>query len=391
MEEPSIKSRVWGGSLLVAGSCIGAAMLGLPALTARSGFLPSECMFFIAWAFMLATGLLLLEVNLWFEGDVSIITMVEKTLGSWAKGIAWITYLFLFYTLMVALISGSGEVLSVVTANRVAPEIFEVALAVCFGCLVWRGRVEVDYLNRVMMLGLILCYASLLFFGSRHVDGDLLGHTEWSTAWMALPVMIISFGFHNLVPSLVIYMERRWRPLVWSLFWGSAGAFLVYLLWQWLVLGIVSVEEMTSGRGDVATTALRQVAGTVWVAYCAEAFGFLAMTTTFLGVALGVVDFLADGLRVESRGWKKAALCLVAVLPPLLLSSTYPQLFLTALRYAGSFGAVILFGILPPWMVWRGRYHLGMKGRRLLPGGRPVLLLLLIFSLLIVALEVFVV
>ena len=37
---------VLGGMLLIAGSCIGAGMLGLPILTGLSGLMPSLFMFF---------------------------------------------------------------------------------------------------------------------------------------------------------------------------------------------------------------------------------------------------------------------------------------------------------------------------------------------------------
>lgn len=397
--DPNIRSKTLGGSLLVAGSCIGAAMLGLPVLTAPSGFLPSELVFFVAWMFMLSTGLLLLEVNLWFDEEVSLITMVEKTLGPFAKALAWITYLFLFYTLMVALVSGSGEVIGALisgaTGLSLPRQVFEVILCLSFGLLIWKGRKEVDYLNRAMIGGLGLFYLLLLIFGSPHVDSELLSRQDWSTAWVALPVMILSFGFHNLVPSLTSYMKHQAKPLVLSLVWGSAGAFFVYLLWQWLILGIVPIEGefgflQAANHGDIATTALRNATGTSLVIHCAEIFGLLAMTTTFLGIALSVVDFLADGLGIRNEGLSKAGLCCLALLPPLVLSSINPKLFLIALRYAGSFGAMILFGLLPPLMVWNGRYRMGIQGKQLLPGGRPLLLLLIVSSLIVVGLELFI-
>jgi tyrosine-specific transport protein len=37
---------IFGGVLLIAGSCIGAGMLGLPIITGIAGFFPSLLMFF---------------------------------------------------------------------------------------------------------------------------------------------------------------------------------------------------------------------------------------------------------------------------------------------------------------------------------------------------------
>ena len=66
------KGSVLGGMLLIAGSCIGAGMLGLPIVTGISGFLPSLALFFCGWLFMTATALLLVEVNGWFSRQVNL-------------------------------------------------------------------------------------------------------------------------------------------------------------------------------------------------------------------------------------------------------------------------------------------------------------------------------
>ena len=103
------KAASIGGMLLIAGSCIGAGMLALPIVTGLSGFFPSIAMFFCAWLFMTATALLLVEANGWFSRQVNLFTMTNHALGKWGKGICWMTYLFLFYALLVAYISGIGS------------------------------------------------------------------------------------------------------------------------------------------------------------------------------------------------------------------------------------------------------------------------------------------
>ena len=106
------KSHIFGAILLVAGCCIGAGMLGLPVLTSVAGFKPSLLMFFLSWLFMFCTGLLLLEANLFFKDEVNIVSMAERTLGTFGKISAWLIFGFLFYCLLVAYISGSGSLVS---------------------------------------------------------------------------------------------------------------------------------------------------------------------------------------------------------------------------------------------------------------------------------------
>ena len=47
---------------------------------------------------------------------------------------------------------------------------------------------------------------------------------------------------------------------------------------------------------------------------------------------------------------------------------------------------MVLYGILPVWMVWKGRYRMGLKGKELLPVGKWGLSLILFVSLAIMIL-----
>ena len=386
-------NREIGAILLVAGCCIGAGMLGLPVLSGMAGFIPSFFLFLLSWLFMYCTGLLFLEVNLWFKEDVSIITMAGKTLGFWGKLIGWAGFLFLFYALMVAYIEGTGELISDLTKElsgiHLAPWIGSVAVSLIFGAMVLLGTWAVDWFNRIFMLGLIVSYALLVSTGFKHVDTSLLKHSDWSLAYLVIPAMIISFGYHNLIPTLKTYLEGDVGRLKKVIFWGSAIPLVIYVLWEALILGLVPEETFRHAlyQGDMATRALTDAIGQGWVAQTAQSFAFFAIITSFLGVALSFVDFLADGFGIKKDLKGKLFLCALVVAIPLLFALIYPKLFLLALSYAGSFGAVSLFGILPAAMVWAGRYRQKMVGEQIVPGGKPVLIAVIAISLLIMALQ----
>ena len=103
---------VFGGILLLVGSCVGVGMLGLPIVTGLSGFFPSLSVCVLVWLLMTASALLLVEVNGWFSNQVNFLTMAKHTLGNSGKMVCWVTYLFLFYAVLVAYISGIGGLTS---------------------------------------------------------------------------------------------------------------------------------------------------------------------------------------------------------------------------------------------------------------------------------------
>ncbi|MBA3958317.1 MAG: tyrosine transporter [Parachlamydiaceae bacterium] len=389
-------SSLIGGILLVAGCCIGAGMLGLPVLSAMAGFQPSLVMFVLSWAYMACTGLLLLEVTLWFQDDVNIVSMAGRCFGLFGKAVAWVMFLFLFYCLMVAYIAGSGELfvdfISAMTGATLPAWIGSVLFVLGLGALLYMGTHAIDHCNRILMVGLIVSYFVLIGLGSLYVNPSLLSYQNWSLAPLALPAMIVSFGFHNLVPSLTTYFRRDVARLRAAILIGSALPLCIYLVWEWLILGLVPVEgqggfQEALQRGQLATHVLRSVSGNPWVFDMAQVFAFFAIVTSFVAVALSFLDFLADGLQVKKVGMRKIGLCCLVLLPPLLFSLAYPQVFLMALNYAGGIGAVILFGILPAAMVWRVRYYNHSKVAPLVPGGKVTLAIIITISVAIVILQ----
>ena len=253
------------------------------------------------------------------------------------------------------------------------------------GIVILPGTGVVDGVNRVFMVGLIAAYVFLLAIGLPHIDTGLLMNSNWGAVFVAVPVMIISFGFHNLVPSLTEYLEHNRREVVKSIAIGSSLPLLVYLLWDGLILGIVPegyAEAIESGH--MATQALRRVSEAAMVSDLAEIFAFFALVTSFLAVALSLVDFLRDGFHDAGVGLHRLIFVALAIVPPLIFALIYPQVFLLALGYAGGFATVILFGILPALMAWRGRYVLKLEGTPILPGGKFSLIVIMIVSCLVV-------
>jgi tyrosine-specific transport protein len=171
---------------------------------------------------------------------------------------------------------------------------------------------------------------------------------------------------------------------------GSAIPLMIYLVWEWLILGIVPLQnfQVALDQGEIATEALKNAVGVSWVVDIAQAFAFFAIVTSFLSVSLSFVDFLADGLKIKKTPKGKVILTLLVLGPPFLCALLYPTIFLIALNTAGGFGAVILFGILPALMAWKGRYTQKLALPQLVPGGKPLLIAVMAFALWVIVLQI---
>lgn len=388
-------SSLLGGMLLVAGCCIGAGMLALPVLTGLSGFFPSTVALFASWAFMIFTAFLLVEINGWFSGKVNLLSMVGASLGRRGQQVCWVSYLFLFYALLVAYTAASGSILSAAAKSAfgadVPPTVSSFAFALFFGFLVYLGTRSIDLMNRWLMAGLILSYLAMIGLGLPEVQLSQLTYSQPNAAFLALPVLVISFGFHNIIPSLTYYMHGDLQKVRSAILGGSLLALFIYLLWTLFVLGIVPVPMLREAyqNGEEATIALQKIIGSSVIGVFAQSFAFFAIVTSFLAQGLSLVHFIADGLKVASKhhrenGW----LCLAAIVPPAILAIVYPALFFKALNFAGGICAVILFGFLPIFMSWVGRYKKNMVSPYRVAGGKLSLILAFAFALLIIIREV---
>ncbi len=373
-----------GGTILIAATAIGVAMLALPISTGPGGFVPSFVVYLLCWAFMLCTGLLLLEVCAWMPPDSNLISMASRYLGRPGKIICWFVYLFLFETVMIAHITGGGNITSEILGGAFPPLICMVIYVLLFSPIVYLGTRAVDGINLCIFSGVIISYLWFIFVSYRYVNFSLLQYQNWSKAWLALPIIFAAFTYQVIIPTLMTYMNRNIKRVRYAIFFGTSIPLVVYLIWQILILGIVPVEGPSGllaakAEGQNAINPLRHFLKSSAVFTIGKAFGFFTMTASYIALSLAFLDFLADGLKVKKIGVRKMVLCLTIFVPPTVISIWKPHLFLTALEYAGGVSCAILFGLYPPLMVWVCRYKRHHIEQQQIPGGKPVLLLLILF------------
>jgi len=384
--------HVFGGTLLIAGTTIGVGMLALPIATGPAGFIPSISIYFICWLFMLCTGLLLLEVCLWMPKDANLITMSQKLFGPFGKGICWAVYLFLFVTVMIAHVAGGGEVLKDILGIEMPSWAFAVLYVVFFAPVVYLGTNSVDRLNACLFAGVILSYILFICFSHPYTDFSLLKRSDWSKAYLALPVLFTAFTYQVIIPTLMTYMERNAKKVRLTIILGTSIPLVVYLIWEVLILSILPHDKLVEAKalGHNAIQPLKDITGHPLLFQIGKAFAFFTLTTSYIALSLAFVDFLSDGLKMHKRGLKKIFLCLLVFAPPTLIAISYPNLFLIALSYAGGYSCAILFGLFPPLMVWIGRYRKKYARQpRQLFGGKPMLALLIFFIVIELLIQIF--
>lgn len=392
-------SRLAGAVFLVAGTCIGGGMLALPVATGVNGLIPSIALMLLCWLMMTATGLLLVEIALQMEPDTHVMTMAARLLGAPARALSWFLFLFVSYASVVAYTAGGG-----VTTAGFAEGVFGLQLSkgvscllfvLLFGSMTCFGARFVGRVNSVLFIAMIGAYFFLVSMGGNEVSWDHLSHTNWKGAHLAIPLLLTAFSFQSfLIPSLARYLDRDARSLRCAVIWGTTTALIVYIIWQWLVLGTVPVDgpyglQTALMKGEPATEYLRRAVHSPLISYIAEYFAFFALVTSFLGMSLGLYDFLADGLGLQrDAGGTRWGLGALIIIPTLIIAVFFERAFLIAIDASGGYGDTIINGILPVLMVWTLRSSRKEKPAYRVRGGHALLVVLLIFYSAALGIEV---
>ncbi len=391
-----MKNRLFGAILLIAGTATGAAMLALPVSTGRAGLIPSLLAMAFVWAYLCYAALCTLEVAISLPKDSNLVTMADHTLGKWGKVISGISYLFLLYALNTAYIAGTTalfqDLFEDVIGLRFAQGAYAIPLLIVFSLLLRRGVKAVDAINRVFMLGLIVSFGLLLAVSLPHIQLENLTSKRWEYVLPSLSIVLTAFGYHVVIPSLASYLHDDVKKLEKAIWIGSAVPFIGYCVWQVATLGIVPLTgpisiETAYNQGMSGAEVLANISQSNWIAGIDTLFAFFAIVTSFLGVSMSLLDFLADGLKKKAIFKYKWLLFVIAFLPPLYFALSYKRAFLSALEYAGAYGVVILLAIIPALMTWRKRYSLKMPGRIIAPGGKTALVIFMAISFCFILLE----
>ncbi len=388
--------KLLGSILLIVGTSIGAGMLGLPIAAAELGFMGSVMLLFVCWIFMTAGALLILEVNLWLPQNNNLITMAKATIGPLGQIIAWITYLLLLYSLLCAYIAGGSDLFqNLLKSYSINLPLWSCAtlFTLLFGTIVYLGIRSVDYVNRGLMSVKAIAYVILVILLMPFISTAKIaaGNLAYLTSASALTVTATSFGYATIIPSLRVYFAGDVKKLKLAIIIGSTIPFICYIIWDAVIMGVIPLNgdhglaamlHSSNSTSDLVNTVSTTVA-TGSVTLFVKLFTSICVLTSFLGVALCLTDFFADGFQLEKKGMGNIFIHAVTFLPALIITIFVPNVFMKALSYAGIY-TIVLLVLLPTWMAWRGRKMSQMKGEFRLPGGNFSLVALVIFSIFLV-------
>lgn len=382
-----------GGSMLVAGTAIGAGMLGLPMISAGMWFYWSTALLVVSWFMMYRSSQAILEVNLHFKPGDSFHTLTVSLLGKKWAALNGLSVAFVLYTLVYAYVSGGGSVVqhALTPALGAAPPrmltslLFGLLLAAC----IWWSSKAVDRFSIILMFGmviaLILSISGMLGRMRPSALLDLEGG-GFIYIWCALSTYLTSFCFHASVPSLMKYIGGDGEAINRCLRWGTLMALACYFVWILAADGLIPrpayKEVIAAGGnvGDLLAAAGGSLGGGAILGFL-ETFSFLAVATSFLGAGLGLFDYMADLCAFDDSRLGRTKTMLVTFAPPMICGLIWPDGFLPAIGWAGL--AASIWSVIIPAMLLIAARRKFMVSLYAVPGGLVNAPMLILYGLLV--------
>ncbi|MEI9713870.1 tryptophan permease [Moellerella wisconsensis] len=388
------RPSVIGGAMIIAGTAVGAGMFSIPIVTSGVWFTGSIILLIYTWACMFFSGLMILEANMNYPAGASFHTIVKDLLGPVWNSINGLSITFVLYILTYAYISAGSSIIThnLATVFPVSQMVAGLAFSILVAFFVWLSTRAVDRLSTILIGGMVITFIlsvggmftqvspAILFNQSAGSDTQYLPF-----ALAALPYLLASFGYHGNVPGLVKYYRKDSKSVVRSLFIGTLIALVIYILWQYVIQGNISRDSFKQiiAEGGNIDALLRQMdtsTGNSTVSKFLTLFSYMALASSFLGVTLGLFDYLADFFKFKDNGSGRFKSAVVTFLPPTVLALLLPNGFLYAIGFAG-LAATVWAVIVPAMMAKACRKRFPNSPYRA-PGGHFLIGFVILFGVI---------
>ncbi|WP_429110255.1 aromatic amino acid transporter [Aeromonas media] len=383
------KPSVTGGACIIASVCVGAGMLGLPSAGAGAWTSWSSLAIILTMIVMTVSGWMLLEAFKPYELTASFNSVTKDLLGHKINVFNNLTVYFVGGILLYAYITSSGLILSGLLG--INSQLASVLFVLVFSCFVWHSTRAVDRISVVLIAFMVLSFVFGVSGLAANIDATMLFHSlteelgQAPYALAMLPVALTSFGYHHSVASMRAYYGEEQKAKQ-AILGGTLIALALYLLWLLSIFGNLPRNAFgpiiaKGGDVDVLLGALASVIESKRVSNAINLFSMAAILSSFIGVGLGVFDYLADLFKFDNSRQGRAKSWGVTFLPPLLLSLLFPFGFVVAIGYAGA-AATVWACIIPALLAKKSRELAPQGGGFKAPGGQPMVVAVIVFGVM---------
>jgi len=321
-----MNKKFWATTFTLTGSTIGAGILGLPYIFAKSGFLAGLFWLVVIGAVMIFANLTLGEITLRTKGKHQLSGYAEKYLGPWGKRIMFFATIFGVYSALTAYLIGEGESFSRLLPGNINPIILGIAFWLVMTLLLREGLKGLKKIETWGVLAIIGIVIGLFIDLAPEINPSNLA--VFDSTYFALPIGVVLFallGF-TAIPELRKEIKGQEKLFKKAIIIGTLIPIILYILFSAIFIGVLgqNVDEVATLSFGSFTTIL----------------GIFTMLTSFFVISYA----LKDTFKYDIKTSKKVNFIMTSLVP-LILYLLITQLGFLSFASILGIGGVISGGI----------------------------------------------
>jgi len=309
---------------LIVGNLIGAGILALPINTGLAGFFPSVAGLILTSAAMYYSSVILSrEAIERKESTFNYPSLYRHYLGHTGEWIAILANLIILYGLLTAYLTGITSIVGNLFHLSISP--------------VW------------IMLGFFAVVTVISMAGIAGIQK----YIAMLVVVKCVAFVVTAFHFHNIIPAICETLRWDGKTISRTILIGMAMGLAMNCAWLLVGIGVLPLDNSSVGivhafqKNLPASVPLAMIMHSSVFLVLAMFFAMIAITTAYLANGMGLIGFMDDIIHHRTGKTNPLLSRVLAFGPPLAIALIYPDLFLKAIDFAGGFGIVTLFGILP--------------------------------------------
>ncbi len=276
-------NKLFSASFTLAGTIIGAGVLGLPYVIGQSGFLIGLGWMIIIGFLTLLVYLMLGEITLRTKKPHQLPGLAEKYVGKKMKHFIAFLSVSWMYGSLIAYVQGSGELIN--SLFGIPPFMAKLIFFIPFSIIVYFGVKGVEkteyFMTPIIIFStLILSIAALFYFEPSNI-------LKMEMSNYLAPVGIIMFALAGMsaIPQMKEILWKEKKKLRKSILIGFSIPFFVYIIFTMICIGALGGSNIS----EVATISLGEQYGIFFLIF-GNLFAFVAMATCFVSIGNSLVE-----------------------------------------------------------------------------------------------------
>ena len=249
--------KFWATAFTLAGTTIGAGILGLPYIFSQSGF-------FIGFFWLIILGFILLFVNLYL-GEVALRTKTahhlpgyaKKYLGKKGEILMFITVAFGIYSALLAYLIGEGQSFSILLFGNLDYSIpFAIGFWFIMTMLLSQGLKELKKIELWGVLSIILIIFIIFFKFIPEVNLNNIVQYDLSNFFLPFGIVIFALLGFTSIPELRREIRGQENLLKKAILIGTLIPVVLYIIFTYIFVGVLggTVEQIaTISFGSIIT------------------------------------------------------------------------------------------------------------------------------------------